>query len=149
MFAEGKGHAQELIELSRYKRLEKGKAAAAAAGGVGAPGKSETREGLDLICDYPHQANTGKSVWSLVWSPVWSLISGLVVGRPSPWGATLLAPISCASLFPHFCPEPGTLTPVSSCPVLSASTVGLQLSWPRLATLSRLMEWASDNHHRG
>lgn len=33
MFAEGKGHAQELIELSRYKRLEKGKAAAAAGGG--------------------------------------------------------------------------------------------------------------------
>lgn len=100
MFAEGKGHAQELIELSRYKRLEKGKAAAAAAGGVGAPGKSETWEGLDLISDYPLRTNTGRSVWSLVWSPVWSLISGLVVRRPSPWGATLLAPISCFPLSP-------------------------------------------------
>lgn len=49
MFAEGKGHAQELIELSRYKRLEKGKAAAAAGGEWGRQENLRPGKGLTLF----------------------------------------------------------------------------------------------------
>lgn len=47
--SEGKGQAQELIELSRYKRLEKGKGAAVAAGAGGRQENLRPGKGLTLF----------------------------------------------------------------------------------------------------
>lgn len=47
--SEGKGQAQELIELSRYKRLEKGKGAAVAGGGGGRQENLRPGKGLTLF----------------------------------------------------------------------------------------------------